>query len=348
MSKWSQIKEACRPTSRVAGLLVVVVVGLFGYGCSSGPVRQAVSAIEVAPLCASHAMGNGTGWAASCKDGRVVNVDTGAELELKCPSNDKGRVDSIVRMPHDIVVVYGCKHGSAGPETMMQSLVARPNSPPVGLGFPAYKLYEVSFSKLGDDGGLVMVSGKCFGILVYLFDSPDQLKGHLVPVNFVEVGDYRYELDGNKDFDTAPRCETISSAAGVASNADGSLSSLGLARPAKQSGQDGAADIFVGGLTLEYRKADVVLVGRMSKVAGPLPSTDVPMAVSMCGQSPRVWYVHNEHIFVTASGVTKELVVRPTDRWMGISVGVDGRMLLNSWRGPEDHHMFRIDKIPDC
>ena len=295
--------------------------------CSAGGGAKTLP-VELLPgLCPPIGFGGGDAWATTCDGGTVVNVETGERRELQClAESTRADVSGIFAMRSDAVVVYFCDNPAA-PRTMIQSLVGQPDAPAVWMGLAGTSAAAIAYSAVGD--AIVMISGKCKGLLVYRFESStDSLQGYATPVADILIDGERYELDGGRGFGDAPPCSDLSAVLGFGTSADGASVALALARPERQFVDARAADVFVGEIQFEDGDGELTLKGTMTSVADDVDGLFPSIGVTICDDEPTLVVSSDGALLVLTDGKVKNLPLPPSTRWGDLALSPDGRSLL--------------------
>ena len=308
-------------------LVLLVVLACVALGACAGTTRTAPITVEELPgLCTPIAAAPAGSWATSCLGGSVSNVDTGTAIDLRCPNQVDALVDAIVAVPGDVVAIFGCVDVNS-PRTMAQSLVKNPGSPPVDMGFPAYALGPAVYVP-GDGGSIVMLSGKCDGLLAYRFTSLESLAGRMVPISSISIDGRTLELDANRDYEAAPPCTKLSAVSGLGASDDGSVLALAVEGPASASIFERPVDTYVGTVSIRDSSKGFVLDGDMRRIAADRPHPAYQIGVVICGGEPKLVIGEKGRLKLLSKGQVTLLSLPTDSEWSGKAVSSDGRSLL--------------------
>jgi hypothetical protein len=326
-----------------------IACGAVLVACSSGADRSSVEVEPLPDICSPLGFGGGVGWATSCDGGTVVNVDTGEEHILHCAMDDTpANVEDIVAIKSDTVVLFGCDAQSSGSATtMVQSLVSQPHEAAVDMGFPA-DIKAAAFAAV-ESGSIIILTGKCNGLLAYQLESADSLEGKAIPISSIAMGDTDFELDGGRSYATAPPCTDLSATRGLGATTDGSMLALGLVGPDSASIYERAVDVFVGTVTYELTDRGLTLRADMAKVASGLDDLATAIGVADCDGIPTLVVAGDGRLSALAGGRMTALSLRPANEWGGLALSDDGRSLLAETEVPfEPGLIYRTDNLDIC
>jgi hypothetical protein len=232
--------------------------------------------------------------------------------------------------------------------TMLQSLAEHVELPPIDMGFSA-DVKGAAYSASGS-GAVLLLAGKCNGLLAYRLQSANSLLGKMVPITKVSLGDASFELDAGRTYATAPPCSELGAVRSLGASADGSLVALGLVGPAAVSIFERPTDVFVGTIELEASDGGVVLNGNMAREASGLREIGVSIGVAHCDGQPTLLLTDGQdQVRRYSDQKLKGIKLKPRMVWGGLAVSDDGGALLALTEVPfESGDVYEASDVSVC